>query len=160
MKNLLLISSVLFMASIAQAIFLPGIERPIMYNDNMEICDANSEFIDVERVSLILNRRDDNEYPTSISLKLLWDDGELETRKLTIVDIQKESCGTIKYVAQGKKSEEERYFVTLQDHSFSRCKVEDSYIWEATVTVGPDEEDARDREMFLSGNPDFTYTIF
>ena len=147
MKKIISLTFVLFFVSHATfAVFLPDYEKPIFYER-------------VDRVTLVLNRRDDSMEPTSISINILWDDGTGETRVLPIVSRKRDSCGSVTYVAGASDRNYERYLVTLVDYSSGQCRAFNPFLWKASVRHGYDFVGEMEGSMELYGNPLVTYSI-
>lgn len=159
MKHIILITIVFLLSTNALAIFLPNYERPILHVAEMDILETHAGFETVNEVSVVLNQRDNMSEPTSVSVKIVWEDGSIEGKTMRIYHSREDSCGSVIYIAQIADSKMERYSIVLTDNSNYFCEYTPEKIWEAHIRHGFDFNGTMDDSMDLIGTPQPTYSI-
>src|SRR4051812_34160701 len=117
------IGSLLFtlMAWPTLAMYQPGWERPVQ-QALMTIVTARQAFETVSDVMLVLNQRDGERAPTSVTLKYKTANGELVTSIVPLTaQPTKDSCGSVTFQAalpagSARDSAAERLTINIVDH--------------------------------------------
>lgn len=149
MRYLVLTLAVILISFNTYGQFIPSWERPIKSSSDMRFEQSENSLRVFEKVGMSVNKRDDSQRPTSITVKLETADTTQDIQ-LVIIDEVEDACGSITYT--GQIEHDDQVSIDLVDHATRHCEDIRPYEWEAGLKI--DEEFVE-----IQGNPKAVFTI-